>query len=323
VRMSPSVSRLIASEITRSLAKNGYPDVRAEGIGDKVFLEGTVTQKDDIEAVGNLSAAYFQPSVNLVTLAGRQEELVMIDINFVELGRNLGEKIGVNWDDSARFDITNLNYTIGILRAGSDTGSMSMNMNNYGASIDVSETKSLARSLAHPKLVCKSGEKAGFLAGGEVPYAVSGIGGGTVQFREYGIRLKISPIMHRDGRISAGVEAESSSLDFANSVQGYPALKTRRVDTFVTLGKGQVLALSGLVNQTDSKDVEKVPVIGSFPIIGELFKSRNFQNNDTELVIFLAAELLSAESEANKEQVQSIQEKYEKTKEQLQPRLSD
>jgi len=323
-RMSPSVSRLIAGEITRSLQKNGYPDVRAEGIGDKVFLEGTVARKEDVKGVKTLAEAYFAECVNLVTLAGRGEDLVMIDVNFVELSRSLGEKIGVNWDDTARFQVTDLDYTIGILRSGADKSAMELRgLSGFGATINIGQTKGFARTLAHPRLVCKSGEKAAFLAGGEVPYAVSGIGGGNVEFREYGIRLRISPVLHRDGRIAASVEAESSTLDYANAVQGYPAIKTRKVNTYVTLTKGQVLALSGLVNQKDSKDVDKMPVIGNFPILGELFKSRNFLNDDTELVVFLAAELLSPDSEANQNQIQQIQEKYEKSDRRLDPKLFD
>ena len=325
-RMSPSVSRLIASEITRSLAKNGYPDVRAEGIGDKIFLEGTAGRKEDLKGINTLAQAYFSQCVNVVSLAGRGrgEDLVVIDVSFVELAKSLGEKIGVSWDDSARFDITSLDYTIGILRSASDKGKMDLSgLKGFGATVEVGQNSGYARTLAHPKLVCKSGEKASFLAGGEVPYAVSGIGGGTVEFREYGIRLKISPVLHQDGKISASVAAESSSLDYANAVQGYPALRTRKVDTYVTLSKGQVLALSGLVNQKDSKDMDRMPVISNFPILGELFKSRNFLNDDTELVIFLAAELLSPEIEANQQQIKTIQEKYEKGREKTEPKLFD
>jgi len=107
-RMSSSVTRLIASEINRSLLKNGYADVRAEGIGSKIFLEGTVLKQEDLETIDTLSSAYFDTCVNLIRVGGVAEDLVLIDIHFVELGKELLEKVGVDWDDSVRVEVTNI-----------------------------------------------------------------------------------------------------------------------------------------------------------------------------------------------------------------------
>jgi len=322
--MSPSVSRLLAAEITRALHKNGFADVRAEGIGDKIFLEGTVTQKPDVKAVEILAEAYFEPVVNMVGLEGRSDDLVLIDIQFIEMSRNLAEHIGVNWDDSVRFEVQNLQYTIDIIRSASDTGNIQLRSGQQaGATVNIKDATGFARTLAHPRLVCKSGEKAEFLAGGQVPYVVQGLGGGSVVFQDYGIILKITPIVHPDGRISASVEAENSALDYANAVQGYPAFSERRVNTFVTLAKDEVLALSGLVSQADTKGVDKVPGIGNFPILGELFKSRQFENDQSELVILLTAECLTPASKKNQEPIKSMQERYEKAEKKLDPSFFD
>jgi len=324
VKMSPSVSRLLAAEITRALHKNGFADVRAEGIGDKIFLEGTVTQKPDVKAVEILAEAYFEPVVNMVGLEGRSDDLVLIDIQFIEMSRNLAEHIGVNWDDSVRFEVQNLQYTIDIIRSASDTGNIQLRSGQQaGATVNIKDATGFARTLAHPRLVCKSGEKAEFLAGGQVPYVVQGLGGGSVVFQDYGIILKITPIVHPDGRISASVEAENSALDYANAVQGYPAFSERRVNTFVTLAKDEVLALSGLVSQADTKGVDKVPGIGNFPILGELFKSRQFENDQSELVILLTAECLTPASKKNQEPIKSMQERYEKAEKKLDPSFFD
>ena len=94
-------------------------------------------------------------------------------------------------------------------------------------------------------------------------------------------------------------------------MNSYPGLKTRSVDTYVTLDKDKVLVLSGLVDQQEAKAVDKVPVIGNFPILGELFKSRDFQNQDTELVIFLTASLMSPESEKNQKILDDIERRYD------------
>jgi pilus assembly protein CpaC len=346
VRMSPSVSRLLASEITRSMEENGYPDVRAVGIGDKIFLEGTVSRKEDKKQVLSLAEAYFSPCVNMVRMAGRVEDLVLIDIRFVEVGKNLLEKIGVNWDDTARFEVTSLDYVSGMLRdssqglstgggrgisnniainrgSTSDGGVEVTGLENSGANVNLLESNAFARTLAHPKLVCKSGEKANFLAGGEIPIVLALTDRFAVEYKDYGIILNISPLVHTDGRISAGVEAESSALDWANAVQGYPALKKRSVDTYVTLEKGKILALSGLVNSKDAKDVERVPVLGKFPVIGELFKSRGFGNEDTELVIFLSTSLMLPGDQESEKMIRSVEDRYKKGDELLKPNLFD
>jgi pilus assembly protein CpaC len=132
-----------------------------------------------------------------------------------------------------------------------------------------------------------------------------------VEYKKYGIILHISPLAHRDGRVSASVKAENSALDYTVMVHDYPGLKTRSVNTYVTLDKDKMLVLSGLVDQKDAKAVEKVPIIGNFPILGELFKSRDFTNRNTELVIFLTASLMSPESEKNREMLRDIERGYD------------
>jgi pilus assembly protein CpaC len=252
----------------------------------------------------------------------------------------------VNWDDTARFEVTSLDYISGMFRDGTQsltagggqgisnsvginqsTGSDGLiditGLNNFGANVNLLESDSFGRTLAHPKLVCKSGEKANFIAGGEIPIVIVLTDRFAVEYKDYGIILKISPLVHSDGRISAGVEAESSSLDYANQIQGYPALRKRSVDTYVTMEKGKILALSGLVNSKDAKDVERVPVLGKFPVIGELFKSRGFANDDTELVIFLSASLMLPGDENSQKMIRSVEDRYKKGDELLKPSLFD
>jgi len=323
-RMSSSVTRLIASEINRSLLKNGYADVRAEGIGSKIFLEGTVLKQEDLDTINTLANAYFDTCVNLVRVGGVAEDLVLIDIHFVELGKNFLEKLGVDWDDGARFEITDINYTIDLVKSGADSGSINLAAaRNFGANLNILESNAIARTLAHPVLVCKSGEEAEFVAGGEIPIVLILTDRAVVEYKKYGIILNVAPLAHRDGRVSASVEAESSSLDFSVTVADYPGLLTRSVDTYVTMDKDKVLVLSGLVNTKDAKSVDKVPVIGNFPILGELFKSRDFANDNTELVIFLTARLMSPESEMNRQILRGVEERYEKIGEQLKPELFD
>ena len=323
-RMSSSVTRLIAAEINRSLQKNGYGDVRAEAIGSKIFLEGTVIKQEDLATIDTLANAYFDACVNLVRAGGVAEDLVLIDIHFVELGTDLLRRVGVTWDNTARFEVTDIQYTIDLVKSGADSGSINLQAGrNFGANLELLESHAAARVLANPRLVCKSGEEAEFVAGGEIPIVLLLADRAVVEYKQYGIILKISPLAHRDGRVSAAVSAENSALDFTVQVNSYPGLKTRRVGTYVTLDRDKVLVLSGLVDQQDAKAVDKVPIIGNFPILGELFKSRGFTNRDTEMVIFLTASLMTPESETNLEMLQRIEGGYDAIGEKLKPSLFD
>src|SRR5215213_273574 len=155
------------------------------------------------------------------------------------------------------------------------------------------------RALAEPNLIAMDGQVASFLAGGEFPIPVvqSGGGGGnaavTIQFKEYGIRLNFKPTIIDEDHIKLELEPEVSTIDFANGVrfQGFvvPALRTRRAHTGVELRDGQSFALAGLLDNSETRSLSKVPIIGDIPILGNLFKSTQFQKNETELVFIVTA----------------------------------
>ncbi len=321
-RMSSSITRLIAAEINRSLQKNGYLDVRAEGLGDKIFLEGIVPLSTDLKAIEALTAAYFDNYVNLVQAGGKTEKLVLIDIHFLEIGHRFLEKLGFTWDDLAKFSLSNLSYMSDFLRNA--TGNVGIaEVTSFGVAVDMLETHALARSLANPRLVCKSGEQAKFLAGGEIATPIVLMDRMLIEYKDYGIILELSPVAHRDGRISTHIKAENSSLDFSTQVLDIPGFKTRKVETYVTLDKDHFLVLSGLVNHSDAKDVDNVPIIGKFPVIGELFKSRQFSNDETEMVIFMTASILDENDKINNEMKQAIEEKYQQKGEEIEPDIFD
>ena len=147
------------------------------------------------------------------------------------------------------------------------------------------ETKGLFQSLAEPNLIASNGKEASFLAGGEYPYPVAQGGAGnnavTIVFKEFGVRLSFTPTVLGGDLINLKVKPEVSSLDFGNgvSLSGFrvPALSTRRTETEVELQDGQTFAIAGLMNNTVSSTMSKVPGIGDIPILGYLFRSRAYQ----------------------------------------------
>jgi pilus assembly protein CpaC len=143
------------------------------------------------------------------------------------------------------------------------------------------------RALAEPNLIAMDGQVASFLAGGEFPIPVIQGGGGgsnssvTIVFKEYGVRLNFKPTIIDEDHIRLELEPEVSTIDFANGVrfQGFvvPALRTRRARTGVELRDGQSFALAGLLDNSETRNLSKVPVVGDIPIIGNLFKSTQFR----------------------------------------------
>jgi pilus assembly protein CpaC len=174
------------------------------------------------------------------------------------------------------------------------------NKYNVGTVVRALSEKGLFQSLAEPNLVATNGKEASFLAGGEYPYPVVQGGGAntsvTITFKEFGIRLKFTPTILGDEIINLKVEPEVSALDFSNAVtiEGFriPALSTRRTQTEVELRDGQTFAVAGLLNNTLTTSLRKIPGIGDIPILGWLFKSKALQKNETELVVIITPHIL-------------------------------
>jgi pilus assembly protein CpaC len=144
------------------------------------------------------------------------------------------------------------------------------------------------------------GQQASFLAGGEFPVPIVQGGGDkstvSIVFKEYGVRLNFKPTIIDEDHIRLELEPEVSTIDFANGVKfdGFliPALKTRRAKTGVELRDGQSFALAGLLDNSESRTLSKVPVLGDIPVLGSLFRSKSFQKNETELIFIVTAQLV-------------------------------
>jgi len=170
---------------------------------------------------------------------------------------------------------------------------------NLGAVVQALQTKGLFQSLAEPNLIAESGKEASFLAGGEFPIPIAqGSGGGTVvtvQFKEFGIRLTFTPVVIGN-RVHLKVRPEVSTLDYSNAVtlNGFqiPALSTRRTETEIELNDGQTFAIAGLLSNTMNSTLSKMPGIGDIPVLGLLFRSKQAQRNQTELVVMITPEIL-------------------------------
>jgi len=189
----------------------------------------------------------------------------------------------------------------GVLSGSAPYGFLLGALSRAGVSIDVAinalEQKGLARSLAEPNLVALSGDTASFLAGGEFPIPVPGsLGSVTIDYKRYGVGLAFTPTVLRDGLINLKIEPEVSQLDTSNPVQvagiSVPPLIVRRASTTVELRDGQSFVIGGLLQNTSTTAQEQLPWIGDVPVLGALFRSTQYQKNETDLAIIVTPRLV-------------------------------
>ena len=238
----------------------------------------------------------------------RMETMVRMRVRMIEFRKSALGKLGIDWSDGAAGpgfaiagDVVGNNY----YRPNSEATWATLPntvppfqtyfgiASNITSRINFLASNGDATTLAEPVLSTTSGGSASFLAGGEVPYPSIGANGQTtVQFKEYGIKLNVSPIIDPYGNVRTSIETEISQLDPAVSVQGAPGLLTRKAKTQVNVRSGETIVISGLLSSDSSKDVDKLPGIGNLPVIGHFFRARNARNSVSELVIFVTPEIV-------------------------------
>src|SRR5207253_2179342 len=176
---------------------------------------------------------------------------------------------------------------------------------NLGAVVKALQQKNVLQILAEPNLIAVNGKEASFLAGGEFPFPVvqpgAGVNAVTIQFKEFGVRLKFTPVIMPSGTIHLKVVPEVSTLDFANglTISGFnvPALSTRRADTEFELQDGQSFVIAGLMDNRVTNIYNKIPGLGDIPILGNFFKSRSTQKSNAELMVLCTVRRVSPSSQ--------------------------
>ena len=317
INIVPGDTSRYAREIAAFLAS--IPGARASVIGDKVIVEGDGLSDFDLGKIDELAKRYPQ-IVNFTNRLG-WEKMILLDVKIVEFPVSEFREHGIKWTPAGGAAIAGIwsplrrggdgAYQINIQTSGQGGGApitaqqgadgatsgsvplpSALNLLtgiNLGlnAQLNLLAQNGSASILAEPQLSARNGSKASFLAGGEYPYTVSTINGPTVLFKAYGVTLEIQPRVDSRGIIRAQINSEVSSIDSSVSTQAGPGLRTRKTTTEFNVGSGETIVLSGLLSRETSTDVDKVPLLGDLPILGALFRSKRFQNKETELVVFV------------------------------------
>ena len=266
---------------------------------------------------------------------------ILIKAKLIEVKKSALRDIGIDWADVANGPVfatlsefvTNPYYRVtppGFAQ-GDGLPLQLGTSNNYFALTTVVDSvirllvnNGDARMLAEPTLTCIDGGEADFLVGGEVPIPVQNQDGAlNVIFKEFGIILNVAPHTNDTGLIRTKVNVEVSSVDKGIEVLGIPGFATRKTSTEMNVQSGETMVISGLFSSEDAKTVVKVPGLGSIPVLGELFKSRQFRRGETELVVLVTPQVIGPDSEPVRAAVQQFDTLKEKSNAALKFKLMD
>lgn len=287
--------------------KAAFPNepIQVKNLGEMLMLSGDISTAGVQTGAEKLAEKYAPESV-LSRLTVRNSQQVILEVRILEASRNGLKDIGVNLDifnDS--FRVATGTGLIGVLAQpaaamGTRGGWNAANINTQLLAL---EEKGIVRTLARPNLVAISGEKATFLAGGEFPFPVpQGRDQIIIEFKPYGVKLNFKPTVKDNGWIQMVVEPEVSELDYGNALTisdlTVPALTVRRANTTLDLRSGDTFAMAGMFQKNTRNTVKQTPGLGSIPVLGALFRSAQWKNAETELLILVTPRLATSEERA-------------------------
>jgi len=234
---------------------------------------------------------------------------IAIKVNILEIDRTGLQQLGIRLqganpspNNPGVFDIVQPSF-VGIEGAGSSSAGRALNLSPFfrltrlAPTLDLIVNSGHARILSAPNLVTSPGQPASFLVGGEVPYAYStGLGNTSIVFKEYGVKLDMTPTLLPDGTVQTKIAPEVSDLDFQSgiTVSGFvvPALKTSRLKTDIVTHAGDSVVMGGLLRHIEQKNIQKIPGLGDLPILGKLFRSTQYRTSDSDVVFVMTPDVI-------------------------------
>jgi pilus assembly protein CpaC len=287
-------------------------DLRVEGVGDGVVISGNVASPGDAQRAVDLAARLVgDPTkvVNSLTISGRDQ--IMLKVTVAEVQRNVIKQLGINMSGSIGygtfFPVTDNPFSATGSPLSNTHATLNYNSgrNSFTANLQAMEQAGVIRTLAEPTLTAISGETANFIAGGEFPipsgYTCTAPSGSSaticqygIDFKKFGVSLNFTPVVLSEGRISLKVMTEVSDLSNENTLTlagpppvTIPSIQVRRTETTVEIPSGGALAMAGMIKDQTKQAINGVPALMDVPVLGALFKSREYINQKTELAVIV------------------------------------
>ena len=309
----------------RATLRQTFPGVEIEGVGDGVVLTGAVSSPVEAQQAGDVAARLAGGAdkvVNNIVVRGRDQ--VMLKVTVAEVRRDIIKQMGVDLSASMNYGTAVVNFNnsnpftaLGRdLVAGNGLQALSMvkGQPSVSAIMRAMESAGVVRTLAEPNLTAISGESATFIAGGEFPIPagyscdpVTHVCTTQITYKKFGISLNFSPVVLSEGRISLRVMTEVSELSNDNAITvsqsasatatnsiTIPSVRTRRAETTLEIPSGGSMAMAGLIQQQTKQAVNGIPGVDQLPILGQLFRSQDYVNNETELMVLVTPYVVRA-----------------------------
>ena len=297
--------------------------IQIEGIGDSVMLTGSVSSPIEAQQAGDVAARLVGGADKVVnSIVVRSRDQVMLKVTVAEVQRNIVKQLGVDLSASMNIGTSVVNFNNANpftannapLVPGNSVVTQALNkagVPSVTATLRAMETAGVVRTLAEPNLTAISGESATFISGGEFPIptgvtcqtTTAGAIGQcvqTVSFKKFGISLNFTPVVLTEGRISLRVMTEVSEVSIDNALAGgaggttIPSIKTRRAETTLEIPSGGSLAMAGLIQEQTKQAINGLPGVDQLPLFGQLFRSQDFVNNQTELMVIVTPYVVRA-----------------------------
>lgn len=321
----------MASAIQQAI---GYPGITAQMMNGKVLLRGTVKNQYEHDTAikiaqlylgsggGSTSSATTASGTNGSQGSATDENIIdLLEMSHPSQIRLEAQLIEINTDDEKNLGIQYWSPTLGNSSSGITPGASGLvyvgedmynkrgsfgwigsHLSTIDASLHALVTNGKARILSRPSITTMSGKTANILIGGRIPIPTSaGDGEISIDWREYGIRLNIEPVVDGENKITSKVHAEVSTLDYGHAVVennfSIPALASREADAVINVRSGATMAIGGLLNSEDSKTISKIPLLGDLPIIGQFFRHTSKTRDNRELLILITPTLVSDDTE--------------------------
>src|SRR5437588_6214798 len=303
----------------RAALKQTMPnaEIQIDGLGDGVVLTGSVSSPIEAQQAGDLAARLVggvDKVVNSIAVRGRDQ--VMLKVTVAEVQRSIIKQLGIDLNASLNYGTSVVNFSnsnpftaLGRSLNGSSVGmglgnkDINTGLPQVQATLRAMESAGVIRTLAEPNLTAISGESATFIAGGEFPVPagyscdpVTHVCTTQISFKKFGISLNFTPVVMTEGRISLRVMTEVSELSNENSFTllqsagnalTVPSIKTRRAETTLEIPSGGAMAMAGLIQEQTKQAINGLPGLAQLPVLGTLFRSRDFVNSQTELMVLV------------------------------------
>jgi pilus assembly protein CpaC len=293
-------------------------DIQIDGLGDGVVLTGTVANPIEAQQANDLAARLAggpDKVINSIVVRGRDQ--VMLKVTVAEVDRAIIKQLGIDLSGQLNYGtaVVNFNNSNPFTATGQPLVGGNSIATSFGATPSVTatlramESAGVSRTLAEPNLTAISGESATFIAGGEFPIptgvtcqttAAGSVGqcAPSIAYKKFGVSLNFTPVVLTRGRISLHVMTEVSEVSNDNSITvtgiTVPSVKTRRAETTLEIPSGGSMALAGLIQDQTKQAINGLPGLSQVPVLGTLFRSRDYQNNKTELMVIVTPYVVRA-----------------------------